>query len=166
MFYGEKLPLIVVISAFLIFAISGLITVLSTTRGGIKMDKYLCELSIPSAYFYNDGSFTSKELYPREYIYDKNNKSTEICAYKKRDFEGNLTLNNYNECQNTYTQKTRAAYEAKECKTIGKKIYTTDNMECSALYVWGQNNLVSVSCEGGTIGQRKAAIQKIQSKYK
>ncbi len=166
MFYSEKLPLIVVISAFIIFAVCGLVTVLTTTHGGIKMDKYLCVSSIPSAYFYNDGSYTSKELYPREYIYDKNLKTEDICSYKKRDFNGELTLDKYNECKKIYAQQTKQKFANNECKTIGKEIYTYDNMECTALYVWGKKTLVSVSCEGSTPEKRKEAILKIQKKFK
>lgn len=166
MFYGEKLPLTILISAFIIFAICGLVTVLKTTHSGIKMDMYLCVSDVPSAYYYNDSAYTTKEFYPREYIYDKNSNVNDICSYKRRDFKGVLTPLKYEKCKNIYNNTTKAKYNNNECKVLGKESYITDDMECSVFYVWGSKKLVSVSCEGSSFEQRTEAIKKIQKKYK
>ncbi len=166
MFYSEKLPLVVVISAFLIFAISGLVTVLKTTHSGIKLDKYLCVSSIPAAYFYNDTGYTTKELYPREYIYDKNLSAREVCSYKKRDFDGKSTPEKYDECRDIYNTVTKSKYKNNECKVLGKEIYEKDKVGCTVLYVWNTKALVSVSCEAPTQELRKESIQELEKKYK
>lgn len=166
MFYNEKLPLIAVISAFIIFAVCGLVTVLKTTHGGIKMDKYLCVSDVPAAYFYKDDTYTTKEFYPREYIYDKNSNVNDVCSYKRRDFSGKLTLNRYEKCQDIYNNTTKTKYKNNECKVLGKDSYITDDMECSVLYVWDTKKLVSISCEGSTKEKRKEIIQKMQAKFK
>ena len=166
MFYSEKLPLIIVISAFVIFAVCGLTTVLTTAHGGIKLDKYLCVSSVPAAYFYNDTVYTTKELYPREYIYDKNSDVNDICSYKRRDFFGKLTPDKYEKCKNIYNNTTKAKYHNNECKVLGKESYATDDMECNVLYVWNSKTLVSVSCEGATAEKRQEAMSNLQKKFK
>lgn len=166
MFDYRKLPFIILVVGVVLFAFSGLFTVLKVTNSGIKMDMYLCEPSISSGYFYDDYTATSVYYYPREYIYDKTADVKDICSYKRKDFYGNLTPDKFDTCRKTYVTTTKKRYSDGECKQIGKEILVNKNTDCEVYYLWGTKNIVNIKCVGGTPEQRKTDILKIKDKYK
>ena len=166
MFDYRKLPLIIIITGVVIFAFSGLFTVLNVTNSGIKMKMYLCEPEIQSAFFYNDSAVSIVDYYPKEYLYNPKSNVNDICAYKKRDFKGNLTTEKYEQCKQIYSNVTKRMYASGKCKQVGKEIFENNTTNCEALYIWRNKKLISIKCEGGTNSEREAAIKKIKQKYK
>lgn len=166
MLYNEKLPFIIVIVGFIIFAISGLVMVLTASNAGIKMDAYLCNIQKSPLYTKDDGFSFWYENYAREHIYNRSETASEICAYKKLNNKGQLTPMDYINCQTVYKEVTKSRFKNGECKQLAKKIVIKNNIQCEALYVLGTKNLVRIKCDGGTESSRKTAAENIKRKYK
>ncbi len=166
MFDYRKLPLIIIVTGVIIFAFSGLFTVLNLTNSGIKMEMYLCEPEIQSAFFYNDNTVSIVDYYSKEYLYNPKSNVNDICAYKRRDFNGNLTPEKYEQCKQIYSNETKKMYTSGKCKQVGKEIIETNTTNCEALYIWKNKKLISIKCEGGTNAEREGAIIKIKDKFK
>lgn len=166
MFDYRKLPFIILVVGVVLFAFSGLLTVLNVTNSGIKMDMYLCEPEINSAYIKQGYTETIVDYYPREYIYDKSQNVNDICLYKQNDLQGELTLGKYENCRKTYLNETTSRYQKGECKQIGKEILKNNISDCEVFYIWGSKKLVRVSCVGGTKIQREQQIKQIKDQYK
>ncbi len=166
MFDYRKLPLIIIITGLILFASSGLLTVLNISNKGIKMEMYLCEPEIQSAFFYNDTTVSIVDYYAKEYLYNPKSNVSEICAYKRRDFNGNLTPEKYEQCKKTYTNETTKRQNKGQCKQVGKEIIENNITKCETLYIWKTKKLISIKCEGGTKEQRASAIKQIKLKHR